>query len=268
MAVKGFEDRLMNLRKDNNYTQEELALRLGVTPQAVSKWERGMGYPDIELLVSLCHILSCSMDYLLEGVNKVEYFDGGGSKPSKEILNSLLAEPILLEIGTGLIGVASEESSKKFPYIDEMRKRLAETSGILIPQIRIRDTLEMGQLTYRIIVYDQQLIEYSFEKEEEISFLPIYKDLKELCIKHYDKIINKQLTKRLTDNLEEKYPEVIRGVIPEKVSLILFQNILSRIYKKKGTIHNLIKIVEILDELSGNLKTAQEMGDEIIKRLE
>lgn len=267
MAVSGFEERLMNLRKDGNYTQEELAVRLGVTPQAVSKWERGMGYPDIELLVSLCRILNCSIDYLLEGENKVDFYEGAGLKPSREILNNLLAEPVLLEIGTGLLGAAAEESSKGFPEVNEIRKRAAASFGILIPQVRIRDNTELGQLTYRIWVYDTILFEYTFEKEEDAAFGKIYKALEENCIRNYGKIINKQLTKQLVDNLEEKYPEVIKGVIPDKLSLIQFQNILINIYEKKGTIHNLIKIIELLDDMAERGKRTKELGEEIIRRL-
>ena len=267
MTVRGFEERLMNLRKDGNYTQEELAMRLGVTPQAVSKWERGMGYPDIELLVALCRILNCSIDYLLEGENKVDFYEEVGLKPSQEILNNLLAEPVLLEFGIGLLGAASEESSKGFHEVNEIRKRAAASLGILIPQVRIRDNPDLGQFTYRIWVYDTNLFEYSFEKEEAAAFGQIYKDLEETCIKYYGKILNKQLTKQLTDNLEEKYPEVIKGVIPDKVPLIQFQNILIHVYEKTGTIHNLIKIVELLDDLAGRSKRTEELAEEITKRL-
>lgn len=265
MAVRGFEERLINLRKDSNYTQEELAVRLGVTPQAISKWERGMGYPDIELLVSLCHILNCSIDYLLEGENKVDFYEEVGLKPSHEILSNLLAEPVLLEIGIGLLEAAAVESSKGFPEVNEIRKRVAASFGILIPQVRIRDNTEIGQFTYRILVYDTNLFEYTFENEGEVAFSQIYKALEENCIKNYGKIINKQLTKQLTDNLEEKYPEVIKGVISDKISLIQFQDILIEIYKKKGTIHNLIKIVERLDDMAGRYKEMEELKAEIIK---
>lgn len=52
-------------RQNMNLTQEELAKRLGVTAQAVSKWERGVSMPDVSLLTSLCQILEVSGDYLL-----------------------------------------------------------------------------------------------------------------------------------------------------------------------------------------------------------
>ena len=56
---------IKNLRKENNVTQEVLAAAIGVTPQAISRWEAGGSYPDIELLPSLADFFSVSTDCLL-----------------------------------------------------------------------------------------------------------------------------------------------------------------------------------------------------------
>ena len=55
------------LRKERRMTQKELAGRLHVTEQAVSRWERDVGCPEIGLLTQLCEILGVSMARLLEG---------------------------------------------------------------------------------------------------------------------------------------------------------------------------------------------------------
>ena len=52
-------------RQNKGMTQEEFASRLGVTPQAVSKWERGLGMPDIALVEGICRILGISANELL-----------------------------------------------------------------------------------------------------------------------------------------------------------------------------------------------------------
>ena len=51
-------------RKKLGLTQEELATQIGVTPQAVSKWEKGTGMPDISMIVPLAQTLSVSTDTL------------------------------------------------------------------------------------------------------------------------------------------------------------------------------------------------------------
>ena len=53
MSIYGFDERLANARRDKGLTQEELAAKLGVTPQAVSKWERSTSYPDVVMLSSI-----------------------------------------------------------------------------------------------------------------------------------------------------------------------------------------------------------------------
>ena len=66
MGIKGFAERLSESRQNGMMTQEELAASIGVTPQAVSKWERGISLPDTGLLQSICQILDVSADELLE----------------------------------------------------------------------------------------------------------------------------------------------------------------------------------------------------------
>lgn len=52
-------------RTAKGYTQEQLAEKVGVTPQAVSKWENDSAYPDIALIKRLAEILGCSVGELL-----------------------------------------------------------------------------------------------------------------------------------------------------------------------------------------------------------
>ncbi len=58
-------ENIKNMRRKCGFTQEELAIRLGVTPQAVSKWENGNGTPDISQLVPISQIFGITTDSLL-----------------------------------------------------------------------------------------------------------------------------------------------------------------------------------------------------------
>lgn len=58
---------IYELRKENNLTQKELADKINVTDKAVSRWENGKNYPDIEMLQSLGEIFGVSVSELLEG---------------------------------------------------------------------------------------------------------------------------------------------------------------------------------------------------------
>ena len=58
------------IRKDNNLTQKELADKLGVTYQAVSKWENGLNIPDIGIIKEISKIYNIEIDELLSGEKK------------------------------------------------------------------------------------------------------------------------------------------------------------------------------------------------------
>ncbi len=62
---------IKKLRAENNVTQDALATAIGVTPQAISRWEAECGYPDIELLPNIADFFSVSTDELL-GYKKSE----------------------------------------------------------------------------------------------------------------------------------------------------------------------------------------------------
>ncbi len=59
-----FGEKIQILRKDAGMSQEELAERLDVSRQAISKWERGAGYPETEKLIRMSRLFGVSLDYL------------------------------------------------------------------------------------------------------------------------------------------------------------------------------------------------------------
>ena len=59
-------EKLSKLRKENNITQEQLAATLGVSRQAISKWESDTTYPETDKLIRMSELFDCSLDYLLK----------------------------------------------------------------------------------------------------------------------------------------------------------------------------------------------------------
>ena len=60
-----FGEKLVMLRKSNGYTQENLAEMLGVSRQAVARWEANDTVPDITMLLAICGIFNVSADYMI-----------------------------------------------------------------------------------------------------------------------------------------------------------------------------------------------------------
>ena len=71
-------EKIAELRKQNHMSQEELASRLGISRQSVSKWESGQSQPEIDKLLQLSELFHVSVDYLLKD----------STLPSSEVLSS------------------------------------------------------------------------------------------------------------------------------------------------------------------------------------
>ena len=65
-------DKIKEYRIKRGLTQAQLAEQLGVTPQAISKWEKGTGYPDLSAICPLADALNITTDELLEHKNPLE----------------------------------------------------------------------------------------------------------------------------------------------------------------------------------------------------
>ncbi|MPM68963.1 hypothetical protein SDC9_115900 [bioreactor metagenome] len=74
---------ILALRKENGFTQKELADKLGVSDKAVSKWERGLGCPDISLLSTLSDTLGVNISEMLSGNLGANDINGGNMKRLK-----------------------------------------------------------------------------------------------------------------------------------------------------------------------------------------
>ena len=73
-------EKLQQLRKDSNYTQEELADIMNVSRQSISKWESDVAFPETEKLITLSKLYQCSIDYLLNEDSDEKVKSRGRSK--------------------------------------------------------------------------------------------------------------------------------------------------------------------------------------------
>ncbi len=85
--IMSFGENLQTIRKKNQLSQERLAEMLGVSRQAVSKWELGEGYPEVEKLVILSKKLNVSLDSLLMGENTTTISEEGRSSDTIRIIS-------------------------------------------------------------------------------------------------------------------------------------------------------------------------------------
>ena len=92
-----FNEKLQQLRKNKNMTQDELAEALYVSRAAVSKWESGRGLPSIDSLKDISEFFSVSIDELLSGEKLLSLAEKENSSNTRKICDIMqnTAIPIL-----------------------------------------------------------------------------------------------------------------------------------------------------------------------------
>lgn len=102
-----FKENLKKIRKENNLSQEQIAERLGVSRQSVSKWESGQAYPEMDKMLQLCEMFNLNIDDLLnQNINEVRK-----NKQSKININKYIDD--FLEYVTKTIDMFSSMKVKQ-----------------------------------------------------------------------------------------------------------------------------------------------------------
>ena len=107
-------NRIAKYRKEKGFTQEGLAEKLGVSSQAVSKWENDISCPDIGLLPPLCKLLGITTDELLTGNSTaVRMLPERERKPLEELtfrvrINSVAGDKVRVNLPMTLLQAALE----------------------------------------------------------------------------------------------------------------------------------------------------------------
>lgn len=112
---------IRNLRKDKKMTQLELSEMLCVTDRAVSKWERGLGCPDVSLLSKLSEIFSVDIRSILEGEMEENDISSGNMKKTKFCVCPICGNVITASENTGIVCCG-----RKLENLEEMKSSGSE----------------------------------------------------------------------------------------------------------------------------------------------
>ena len=229
-------------RQDRQMTQEEFAMRLGVTPQAVSKWERDLGLPDITMLAGICNVLELDANVLL-GV-KAEG-EGKSGKLSWTGWSNLVAEPLELRFGKELVPVIAE--GLKTDIVMKKRQELGMRQGKMLPIFRLRDDVELAEREYVVLSYGKELYRTTLENLTEKTYEEMIDCVVRVCSEHYGDILNKCMVKSMVDIIKELHPGVADGLVPERIGYGELLSELKNKLKKGESIRDLIHILEEME---------------------
>ncbi len=190
-------------------------------------------------------MLSISANALLEIENDKKVIENNDVSMEHEIRSNMFAEPLVLEFGSALIPAVTE--GLKTDYLNQCRKELVKETGILIPVLRLRDNVSLSENEVQVLSYDKVLWSGKI-KSAENAYQSMIQKVKEVCKESYAQIINKQCVKLLMDCLQEDYPGIVEGLVPEKISYLQVQRRLQEELKNTGNIRDMIHILEELEE--------------------
>ena len=190
---------IKDIRKKNNLTQKELADKLGVTYQAVSKWENGKNIPDIEMLKSISEIFNVNFDDVL-GTNK---------NKKKNILISVILTIIIVLIILVIFIIKSNVNSFEFKQISTSCTEFKITgsvaynkknSSIYISNIEFcgkNDEVYKSLECNLFEEYDNTKVRIGhFNKSENVTIKDYLKDVK-FMINNYSTICKKIETSKM-----------------------------------------------------------------------
>lgn len=262
-----FGKRIAECRRERQLTQEELANRMGVTSQALSQYERGLRYPDVGILKSLCGILGVSSDYLL-GIEDKKITETGNPKIQSEIWRNLRTalEPLMIIFGQDIVPAFMDNA-----FVDkivDLRLRLSR-EGLLMPIIKIQDRLNLKPREFMILAYDNILYQEIISEEQDISADIIIQRLESTVRTRYDEILNVDMVKDLTDNLRINHNALIDGIVPEKITYSLLTSVCKAFVKRGNTLLYLPRMIELLEDLRrrGELGTDEEIAEYVSQQI-
>ena len=215
-------DNLKKLRKDNNMSQEDLAEKLGVSRQSVSKWESGQAYPEMDKVLQLCKLFNLNINDLLnEDINEVKEKNDKSNKYNKYVddflnfitktvelfgslrfrdkIRLLLEEVFLILVMFGIYYVLGDIFTSVFSFVFNINKVgsviyalfncVYSIAYLIIAIIVLVHIFKLRYLDYYKIVDKEDLKVDNDEKDIEIEEDKEEDDKKNTILKKEEKII-------------------------------------------------------------------------------
>lgn len=178
-------DKIMNLRKQQGMSQEELAHQLGISRQSVSKWESGASIPDLDKILKLSDLFGVTTDYLLKDeLEEVSFLEPGVS--TGDNIDSEIVKNVSVEEANAFMDLY-ERASKKIgigvvlcilsPVLLILAGGLCELGGMedtasedLLCGIGVAILLSIIAVAVSLFIrYGMQLDKYEYIEKEKIS---------------------------------------------------------------------------------------------------
>jgi flagellar biosynthesis component FlhA len=224
-------------RQDKGFTQNELASTLGITPQAVSRWERGSSMPDIEFLLPLSQLLDVPVEDILTGGHTSK--EAINENKQASLIDSMQMDEILLHIGYEIIPLLEEENGGGLlNYMPKIRREIAKKYGVIIPLIRLLDDVNLNKNEYAITIMGKTVA-----KEKATCSHSIYEHFSHVIEQNLPSLITREMVKLLTDATAIKYPITVEEAVPNRISYGDLAKLIIALLNKGKSVRNMYVIL-------------------------
>ena len=155
-----FNKKLQELRKQKGITQEELAKALFVSRTAISKWESGKGYPNLDSLKAIAQFFSITIDELLSS-NELLTLAEEKTKHFKDLIFGLLDLSVIMFLFLPLFGQTLNEKVQSVSLLS-----LTQTTPLLLSGYYI---IIIGIALYGVLTLTLQNCEHSFWVKNKVK---------------------------------------------------------------------------------------------------
>ena len=155
-----FNKKLQELRKQKGITQEELAKALFVSRTAISKWESGKGYPNLDSLKAIAQFFSVTIDELLSS-NELLTLAEEKTKHFKDLIFGLLDLSVIMFLFLPLFGQTLNEKVQSVSLLS-----LTQTTPLLLTGYYI---FIIGIALYGVLTLTLQNCEHSFWVKNKVK---------------------------------------------------------------------------------------------------
>ena len=282
---------IRELRKQRKITQEKLAEQIGVTPQAISRWERNVGYPDITQIVPLAKSFGVSTDEILgAGLSSdedqiQEYIDSATKADTLEKSIEILKEArtrfpksyiVKVKLGNALVSYNSRNTLQAGfgrVNVNSMMGIRLRGNGLIRPADGILDDLEInalavsdGEKTAIMIALDSCAMEWECAKEFKRSISESTKLPQEAIYLHAVHTHTAPfLRKNTSDPLEKEYFQFVSRKMADVSLLALADMKPSKMGYNVGTAPELAFVRRFLMK-DGTTKTNPKINDPNVLR--
>lgn len=130
-------DRIQSLRKQKGMSQIELADAIGVSRQAVSKWESEQTIPDLDKIVAMSEIFGTTTDYLLKGIEPVENEGGQAAAATAAASTAIPAGPAVPQMTKEEAIALVAKLSQEYRGLERLQKQISDNDAVINKPVTI-----------------------------------------------------------------------------------------------------------------------------------